>query len=188
MISPDEAGKTILAAQKMTATERAALRVERLTQLVAFARKNSPFFQKLYADLPENFSLKDIPYTTKAGLSADYENWLTERGITKKNVFEYLNADPSTRGLFRGKFTALATSGTTGEPMPMIRDMNRNIVHGTLIRLRLFPAELLKYADAKQSKIAAMIAADPKASAYNAFLRLRAANPDYEKKFSACAD
>lgn len=178
MISPQDAAKLILAAQQMTSAERKELQHTRLVKLVNFARKNSPFFQKHYADLPENFSLTDIPYTTKAMLSADYENWLTERGITKQDVFDYINADPKTRGLFKGKFTALATSGTTGEPMPMIRDMHRNIIHGVLMQMRLIPPEFMKYADVKQYKTAALITKDPRASAYNAYLRMLAANPD----------
>lgn len=183
MISPQDAAKAIMVAQQMTSEERKTLQSKRLVELVDFARKNSPFFQKHYADLPENYSLTDIPYTTKSMLSADYENWLTERGISKKDVFDYLNADPRTRGgLFKGKFTALATSGTTGEPMPMVRDMHHNIVHGVLMQMRLIPPEFIKYADVKQYKTAALITNDPKASAYNSYLRmLAAAGPDYAK-------
>lgn len=180
----DEVAKLITLAGKMTKNERENLRKERLHNLVEFTRKNSSFFMNLYKDLPENYSLSDIPPTSKKILMQDYEGWLTDHTITKTDVQNYLAADPITRGAFRGKYSVLATSGTTGEPMPMIRDEHRNLIHGTMLKLRLLREDIIgDLLDIRKHRRAAIVADDPKASAYSSFLRIRAANPGFEKNF-----
>ena len=38
--------------EKMNAEERCSLQARRLKELVEYARKNSPFYQRLYRDVP----------------------------------------------------------------------------------------------------------------------------------------
>ena len=42
---------------RMSPGERDALREERLRELVSHARENSPYFRRLYRDVPENFRI-----------------------------------------------------------------------------------------------------------------------------------
>ena len=112
----------------------------------------------------------------------DYEGWLTDPTIMKADTQNYLAADPLTRGAFRGKYSVLATSGTTGEPMPMIRDEHRNLIHGAMLKLRFLREDILgDLLDIRKHRFAAIITDAPKASAYNSFLRMCAAVPGFEK-------
>ena len=51
--------------EKAPPEKRSAIREERLRALVDYARKNSPYYGKLYQDVPENWSLSQLPATDK---------------------------------------------------------------------------------------------------------------------------
>lgn len=114
-----EALKLIKNAGEMTDSEQAILRRERLVKLVEFARQNSSVFKMLYKELPENYSLKDLPYTSKKMLMQDYEGWLTNPTITKADVQKYLAADPITR------------------------DEHRNLIHDIMLKLRILREDII---------------------------------------------
>jgi phenylacetate-coenzyme A ligase PaaK-like adenylate-forming protein len=105
----------------MSAAERTAVREERLKELVMYAKANSPYFAKLYSgiDIGDSFSSKDLPKlppTSKAGLMADFENWVTDREVRLAEI-EKLVEDPANIGTpYLGKYLVLTTSGTTGKP------------------------------------------------------------------------
>ena len=61
----------------------------------------------------------------KADGLAHYNDWVTDRELTIDKVREYLARDASDNSLLLGKYTALQTSGSTGEPLTMVRDMHR---------------------------------------------------------------
>ena len=46
--------------EKMNAEERCSLQARRLKELVEYARKNSPFYQRLYRDVPKRKSVEEI--------------------------------------------------------------------------------------------------------------------------------
>ena len=45
--------------------DREALRQVRLREIVAHARENSPCYSRLYRDVPEDFTLADLPPQTR---------------------------------------------------------------------------------------------------------------------------
>lgn len=88
---------------------------ERLAELVAYARARSPYFAELYRDLPgrvEDPTL--LPVTSKASLMPHFDEWLTDRTVTRAQVHELID-DPRRVGEnFRGKYLVATTSGTSG--------------------------------------------------------------------------
>ncbi|MDR1185285.1 MAG: hypothetical protein LBK67_10900, partial [Coriobacteriales bacterium] len=66
---------------KMKATERDALRDRRLRDLVGHAKANSPYLGRLYAGIDEDFSLGDLPVTTKAEMMENFDEWVTDRDL-----------------------------------------------------------------------------------------------------------
>lgn len=52
-------------ADKMNDNERVALQQKRLKELISYAKENSPYFAKLYADIDENAPLSALPVTNK---------------------------------------------------------------------------------------------------------------------------
>jgi phenylacetate-coenzyme A ligase PaaK-like adenylate-forming protein len=90
---------------------------ELLTQLIACARRSSPFYQRLYSHLPDPVEgLWQLPPVTKKELMASFDDWATDRIITKKSADVFL-ADKSLVGeLFLEKYLICSSSGSTGAP------------------------------------------------------------------------
>lgn len=72
----------------------------------------------------------------------------------------------------------MKTSGSTGTPLPMVRDDYHNKIHGQMTAQRLMgriPNDLLSL---KHHRFASVIHLGNGSSSYTAFLRTKAANPD----------
>ena len=178
-IELNEAKRLVAEGMAMSPDERLKVQQERLRELVAYARENSPYFAKLYADLPDNFKLTDLPVTQKKTLLENYDDWVTDRDIHLQDVLEYVGRDASKdQSLFKGKYTALCTSGSTGNPLPMVRDDHRNKIHSQLIAQRLLGGVGLDVLDISKHKRASIIHLSNGASSYGAFQRMRAAHPE----------
>ena len=139
---------------------------ERLHTLVDYAREHSPYLRMLYKDLPENYTLEDIPVFDKADGLAHYDEWVTDPELTVGKVRSYLARDPADNSLLLGRYTALQTSGSTGEPLPMVRDMHRNQIHTQLLLQRLMSPVPAGYYDHSKHKMAFIVHLSTAASSY----------------------
>ena len=169
----------------MPRAQRLQLQKQRLRELVTYARGHSPYFKQLYKDLPENFSLADLPPTEKNVLNEHYNQWVTDPELNKDKVMAYVERDINDTSLLLGRYTALKTSGSTGNPLPMVRDDYHNKIHSSMISRRLMKGidpELLSPA---KHRIATVIHTSPGASSYCGYLRNRAANPRHADNMMA---
>ena len=124
--------------EKMNTEERDTLRTQRLKELVAYAKNNSPFYRKLYRDLPESFDLKDLPPTDKRTLMAHWNDWVCDRDLTFEQVDRFM-ADKSNIGAkLRGQYLIFTTSGSTGIPLVTVCDRTANNVMGGISARRSF--------------------------------------------------
>ena len=89
---------------------------DRLADIVAFARAASPVYRRLYEGLPDR--IRDpsfLPVTNKTMLMAQFDEWVTDRAVTRRLVDDVV-ADPTLVGQrVLGRYTVATTSGTTGE-------------------------------------------------------------------------
>jgi putative adenylate-forming enzyme len=109
-----EAKQAVLNYRKMSVTERDALRDERLKKLISYAKANSPYFNKLYEDVGEEFSLQDLPITGKGELMANFDDWVTDRAVKFSGLMEFIENPDNVVNRYIDKYTVLCTSGTTG--------------------------------------------------------------------------
>ena len=172
-------------AEKLSREERLKLQNKRLHELVEYVREKSPYFKELYKDLPENFTLRDLPPTDKKTMQANYDEWLTDPELNKEVVRKYLDRDVSDNSLLLGKYSALKTSGSTGEPLMMVRDDYHNKIHGAMVNHRLMRGIDPDILNPQKFKIATVIHTNPGASSYNGYLRAVAAFPDYSHNMIA---
>lgn len=180
-IELDEAKRLVAEGQTLSKSERLRLQQQRLRELVAYARVHSPYFAKHYAGVPDDFKLTDLPITTKTTLMDNYDEWVTDRRLNRAMVEEYVNRDSShDQSKLLGEYTALHTSGSTGNPLLMVRDDFRNKIHGQLISQRLLGGVDPEVLNFRKHKRASCIYLSNGASSYGALLRMRAANPGYE--------
>jgi len=179
-IALEEARRLVAEGGTMSAAERQRVQQERLRELVAYVREHSPYFAELYKNIPDDFQLTDLPATEKPTLLASYDDWVTDRRLHLQDVLTYVNRDPSKdKSLLLDQYTALRTSGSTGNPLPMVRDDYHNKIHGQLIAQRLLAGANADAMDISKHRRASVIHLSNGASSYGAFLRMKAAHPEY---------
>lgn len=109
----------------------------RLATLVAHARARSPYYGRLYADLPVSPELQDLPPTSKPEMMAAFDDWLTDRTISR-SALETFVGDPALAGTpYREELFVCTTSGTTGHPGLFVHDQNAIAVFQAMVIARL---------------------------------------------------
>jgi phenylacetate-CoA ligase len=111
----------------------------RLRDLVAFARTASPFFRRRYAGLPTGVAEPDrLPPVTKSDLMAHFDEWVTDPAVTLGVLGRDFLADSDRVGeRYLGRYHAMTTSGTTGEPAVLLHDRGSWNVMMVVTRLRI---------------------------------------------------
>ena len=124
-------------AQRQGEAGLAARRERRLEKLFRYARAHSPFYQNLYHDLPDDAALSDLPPVNKRQLMAAFDDWVTDRRITRADVEAFV-ADPEKFGtLYRDEYFACTSSGTTGYPGLFLHDQHALAVYRAIVRIRI---------------------------------------------------
>jgi len=184
-IDMTEAIRLCKEAELLPPEARVNMRAERLKELVNYARKHSPYFKELYHDVKDDFKLTDLPPTNKTDLMKDYSAWVTDPEVTLEGALDYIYHNEDVQKKYLDKYTALTTSGTTGNPMPMIRDAYRNTIHGVLMQTRLMRNVDPNIMNPTINKIASYIVTEKNVSSYSSFLRTQKAYPGYEDNMIA---
>ncbi len=98
-----------------------AKQLRNLRRLVEIARRDSPLFRKLYADLPPSseIRLSDLPVTRKPDLMRQFDDWLTIRSLSLEKAREHLR-DIRKIGVPVDDVAVFQTSGTSGEPAVIV--------------------------------------------------------------------
>lgn len=117
---------------------------QRLEHLVASARAQSPYYQQLYRDLPESPCPTDqLPTVSKTDLMNHFDDWVTDRAVTKATVQEFLANADNVGHDFLGRYVVCTTSGATGVPAILLHDHFALMVYNVLGYLRSLPAALM---------------------------------------------
>ena len=98
-----------------------AKQLKNLRRLIQKARKKSPYFNKLYAHLPDTtlIKLNDLPVTSKVDLMGEFDNWLTDRSLTLAQAREHMDSMDNL-GVPIGQYAVFRTSGSSGEPAVIV--------------------------------------------------------------------
>ncbi len=95
----------------------------RLADLVACARECSPYYRRLYHDLPAHVtSVRQLPPVTKPELMAHFDEWVTDPAITRTGVEAFIADLARVGDLYLGRYLIWTTSGTTGVPALLVQD------------------------------------------------------------------
>ncbi len=125
------------------AVELASLRQERLARLIGFAREKSSYYRKLYERLPARVTdLRMLPPVAKGDLMENFDEWVTDPAVKRRDAEAFVS-DPARIGsLFRERFIAFATSGTSGRPAVFLHDGDAARVYAALAAMRRLPSLL----------------------------------------------
>jgi len=98
-----------------------AKQLKNLRRLVEIARNESPYFNKLYANLPDTnlIKLNDLPATSKVDLMGEFDNWITDRSLTLAKAREHMDSMDNL-GIPIGQYAVFRTSGSSGEPAVVV--------------------------------------------------------------------
>ena len=98
-----------------------ARQLRNLRRLVEKARRDSPLFRRLYADLgpSSQVELHDLPVTRKPDLMREFDDWLTIRSLPLERAREHLG-DMRKIGVPIDDIAIFRTSGTSGEPAVIV--------------------------------------------------------------------
>ncbi|MDP8256394.1 MAG: hypothetical protein P9M14_11650 [Candidatus Alcyoniella australis] len=87
----------------------------RLSELVRFAKLNSPLYADLYSQVdPDDFRLEDLPPLTKEAMMERFDDSLTVRDLTYAQVREFVDDHSKVGSLINGRYMVAHTSGTSG--------------------------------------------------------------------------
>jgi phenylacetate-CoA ligase len=117
------AARDIRQAQRGGAASVMSRQQARLSGMIAFARRHSPFYRQRYGHLPdETPDILSLPPVTKQELMDHFRDWVTDPEVTREGVERFVS-DPDRLGaLFLDRYVVFATSGTTGRPGLFVHD------------------------------------------------------------------
>jgi len=98
-----------------------AKQLRNLRHLVEKARRDSPLFRRLYADLglSSEVELRELPVTRKPDLMREFDDWLTIRSLPLDSARDHLR-DIRKLGVPIDDVAIFRTSGTSGEPAVIV--------------------------------------------------------------------
>ena len=114
------------------------LQYKKLRQLVMYAKNNSPYFKDLYANISDNFSLKELPPTNKVEMMQNFDNWITDNTITIERINEFTKTKENIGRMIDDKYLIFKTSGSTGNPAIVLYDKQNIDVASAVAALRTF--------------------------------------------------
>lgn len=125
-------------ADKMTEEERLDLQQRRLRELIVYVKKHSPYFSELYKGFDEKIPLSSLPITNKIEMMTHFDDWMTDRSITKEKVDKFMSDLSNIGTKLDGKYLVYSTSGSTGNPCIVLYDDTTINVSSAIGVLRSF--------------------------------------------------
>ncbi len=119
-----KAGKLIDEYNKMKVNARAQLHKKRLYELVVYAKEHSEYYADLYKELPTNFTLNDLPTTSKEELTSDYSRWSTDKDVNLDGIYDHMEKHQGDGVHYLGKYRVVSSSGTDSAPIISLYDDN----------------------------------------------------------------
>ena len=114
------------------------LQNKRLKKLVKYARNNSPYFNKLYANINEDYKLQELPTTNKIDMMKKFDDWITDNSINMKKIKEFTHNIDNVGRMIDGKYLIFKTSGSTGNPATILYDKQNIDVSSAVAAFRTF--------------------------------------------------
>lgn len=133
---------------KMNCSQKQAVQQQRLAELIAYAKENSPYYKSLYSHIPEKFTLTDLPVTDKKTLMANWNDWVCDRNLTLEKVEDFMKNPDNIGQKLNKEYMVFTTSGSTGNPLVSVYDKTANSIMGGISACRSFARkeDLLNFA------------------------------------------
>lgn len=124
--------------EKMSREEKEEIQRLRLKEVVEHAREKSPYYKKLYQNVPENFTLADLPPTDKKMLMENWNDWVCDRDLSLQEAEKFMEDTDNIGRKLKKKYLVFTTSGSTGNPLVSVYDKTANSVMGGIAACRSY--------------------------------------------------
>lgn len=124
--------------KKKSTAEKDALRETRLQQLVSYTKANSPYFQKIYSDIGDKFTLSDLPVTNKVDMMTHFDQWITDQSVHLSDLMKFMENLDNIGRSFRDQYHVYTTSGSTGNPAVVLYDKTGQNIMAAVALLRSY--------------------------------------------------
>ncbi len=114
---------------------------QRLTRLIHSTMQGSPLYARRSCGAKV---LQDFEPVGKAELMAHFDDWATERDITRTGVEAFLRQDNSIADAWLGRYLVWTSSGSTGEPGVFVQDAASLAAYDAIDTLRLRPTSPIR--------------------------------------------
>ena len=114
------------------------IRQRRLKNLVRYAKRNSPYYGRLYAGVGDDFRLEDLPTTNKPDMMAHFDDVLTDRSVTMARIDEFTSDVENVGRMLDDRYLVFKTSGSTGNPAVVLYDRQTVDVSSAVAAFRTF--------------------------------------------------
>ena len=114
------------------------LQQQRLQKLVLYAKTNSPYYKRHYADVADDFRLEDLPTTNKPDIMSRLDEVFTDRRITTGRINDFTKIIDNVGRMINGKYLIFKTSGSTGHPATVLYDKGAVDVASAVAAFRTF--------------------------------------------------
>ena len=116
----------------------------RVEALVRHARERSPLYRDAYRDIvDERVDLQRLPVMTRHGLMARFDDWATDRNISRSGVEAFLADRTHIGRRYLGRYIVWRSSGTSGEPGIYVQDTGAIATYDALVASQLSSRKLL---------------------------------------------
>jgi phenylacetate-CoA ligase len=115
------------------------MRRRRLARLVATALRDSPFYARRAAGAR---TLADFAPVGKAELMANFDDWATDRAITRQGAEAFVAGGHDVADAWLGRYLVWSSSGTSGVPGLFVQDAASLAAYDAVDALRLRGADL----------------------------------------------
>ena len=93
-------------------------RLRRFREFAGYVKNHSPYYRRVMEEHridPAVCTPEQFPVLTKTELILNFEDILTVRGISTRDVTEFLHKSTTPEELFRDRYVVIHTSGSSGE-------------------------------------------------------------------------
>jgi phenylacetate-CoA ligase len=120
-----------------TQQEIKEIQLQRLQELVDYARQHSSYFKTHYQQIPQKISdISQLPATTKPELMENFDNWVTDPTVKYTEIKNFISKTETIGDMYLNKYYVCTTSGSTGEPAIIIHDQHSRHVYTAIGLLR----------------------------------------------------
>ena len=110
----------------------------RIADLLRHARAHAPFYRDAWRSLPaRDLSLGTLPVVTKRALMERFDDWVTDRSVTRRGVEAFLADRTHIGEQYLGRFVVWKSSGSTGEPGIFVQDREALATYDALLAVQL---------------------------------------------------